>query len=78
MSAFADKVAIVTGGASGIGRALGQELAQRGARVVLADINGQSAQAAADAMTSAGGRAQVAARGRLRSTYAMPMRCSVW
>ncbi|MFI5396511.1 MAG: SDR family NAD(P)-dependent oxidoreductase [Candidatus Binatia bacterium] len=61
MSAFADKVAIVTGGASGIGRALGQELAQRGARVVLADINGQQAQAAAGAMTSAGGRAQAAA-----------------
>lgn len=61
MSAFADKVAIVTGGASGIGRALGQELAQRGARVVLADINGQSAQATADAMTSAGGRARAAA-----------------
>lgn len=60
MSAFADKVAIVTGGASGIGRALGQDLAQRGARVVLADINGQSAQATADAMTSAGGRARAA------------------
>jgi NAD(P)-dependent dehydrogenase (short-subunit alcohol dehydrogenase family) len=61
MSAFADKAAIVTGGASGIGRALGQELARRGARVVLADINGQSAQAAADAMTTAGGRARAAA-----------------
>jgi NAD(P)-dependent dehydrogenase (short-subunit alcohol dehydrogenase family) len=60
MSAFADKAAIVTGGASGIGRALGQELARRGARVVLADINGQSAQAAADAMTTAGGRARAA------------------
>jgi len=30
-------VAIVTGGASGIGRALGEELTRRGARVVLAD-----------------------------------------
>jgi NADP-dependent 3-hydroxy acid dehydrogenase YdfG len=37
MGAFTDKVAIVTGGASGIGRALGEALARSGARVVLAD-----------------------------------------
>jgi NAD(P)-dependent dehydrogenase (short-subunit alcohol dehydrogenase family) len=61
MNTFTDKVAIVTGGASGIGRALGQELARRGTRVVLADINGQSAQAAADAMTATGAQAQAVA-----------------
>src|SRR3954471_3734926 len=34
-----DKVAVVTGGASGIGAALCQRLAQAGARVVVADID---------------------------------------
>ncbi len=40
MRPFADRVAIVTGGASGIGRAIAAELVRRGARVVLADIDG--------------------------------------
>ncbi len=61
MSAFTDKVAIVTGGASGIGHALGEALARRGARVVLADIDGPAAQAAAATLSAAGGRAQAAA-----------------
>jgi NAD(P)-dependent dehydrogenase (short-subunit alcohol dehydrogenase family) len=36
---FEGKSAIVTGGASGIGRALGEELGRRGAHVILADVN---------------------------------------
>jgi NAD(P)-dependent dehydrogenase (short-subunit alcohol dehydrogenase family) len=39
MEMFSDRVAIVTGGASGIGRSLGKELVKRGATVVLADLN---------------------------------------
>jgi NAD(P)-dependent dehydrogenase (short-subunit alcohol dehydrogenase family) len=37
--AFRGKAALITGGASGIGRALGEELGRRGARVVLSDVN---------------------------------------
>jgi len=38
MTIFTDKIAIITGAASGIGRALGIELALRGAIVVMADV----------------------------------------
>jgi NAD(P)-dependent dehydrogenase (short-subunit alcohol dehydrogenase family) len=51
MNTFKDKVAIVTGGASGIGRALCKELARReAAAIVVADIDAEGAQkvAAAD------------------------------
>jgi NAD(P)-dependent dehydrogenase (short-subunit alcohol dehydrogenase family) len=37
-SGFAGRVVVITGGASGIGRALGERFAAEGARVVLADI----------------------------------------
>lgn len=51
------RVAIVTGGASGIGRALCEELARRGALVVAADIHAAGAQAVASAITASGGHA---------------------
>lgn len=47
---FDGKVAIVTGGASGIGAAIVRDLAARGARVVIADFNLEGAQALADAL----------------------------
>ena len=43
-------VAIVTGAASGIGRSIAQALAQRGDRVVVADIDKAGGEAAADAL----------------------------
>ena len=42
MKEFQGKVAVVTGAASGIGRALAERCAQEGMRVVLAGINEQT------------------------------------
>jgi NAD(P)-dependent dehydrogenase (short-subunit alcohol dehydrogenase family) len=54
---FAGAVAIVTGGASGIGRALGEALARRGATVVLADVQIELAEEVAAGIRAGGGRA---------------------
>ena len=51
------KVAIVTGAGSGIGEAVSLELARRGARVVVADINGDGAKRVATAIAESGGQA---------------------
>ncbi len=57
MKDFQDKVAIVTGAASGIGAAIAAELAGRGATVIVADIDLAAAQGVADRIRAAGGRA---------------------
>lgn len=54
---YQNAAAIVTGGASGIGRALAMELSRRGAEVVLADRQIEMAQDVADQIRAAGGRA---------------------
>ena len=52
-----DKVALVTGGAQGIGRTISEELARAGAHVVLGDVNLEGAQATAEAINNSGGSA---------------------
>jgi NAD(P)-dependent dehydrogenase (short-subunit alcohol dehydrogenase family) len=51
------KVAIVTGGASGIGAACAETLAREGARVAVTDIDFEGARAVAGRITEAGGHA---------------------
>lgn len=58
MDPFKDKVAIVTGGASGIGRAVCEELGRREASVTVADIDADGAAQVASAIDAAGGRAR--------------------
>lgn len=58
MNPFSGKVAIVTGGAMGLGRALCQELARRGAIAIVADIDANAARAAADAIVATGAQAE--------------------
>src|SRR6516165_10447005 len=48
-----DKVAIVTGGARGIGLAIARRYVAEGAKVVIADIDGSAGEAAASALHSA-------------------------
>jgi 3-oxoacyl-[acyl-carrier protein] reductase len=55
------KVAVITGGGRGFGKAFGIALAARGAHVVLADIDGAAAEAAAAEIAGKGGSASGAA-----------------
>ena len=57
-SVLENKVAIVTGAASGIGAATAQLFARSGASVALFDINGELGKAAAAEINQSGGKAQ--------------------
>lgn len=54
MQSFTGKVAVVTGGASGIGRALALDFARRGMSLVLADVDADALQGAAREVQAAG------------------------
>ena len=57
MGRVSDRVALVTGGAMGIGRACAMRLSEEGASVVVTDIADEAGQDTVKAITDAGGRA---------------------
>ncbi len=58
MPLLENHIAVVTGAASGIGRAIAAGYAKEGARVVLLDMNEKAAAEAAQEIRSAGGKAE--------------------
>jgi len=59
MKDFNGKVAVVTGGASGVGRCLAQQLAAEGAKVVITDINAEKLAAVAAELNGEGSSGSV-------------------
>ena len=56
-----NKVAVVTGAASGIGKHIAETYAQAGAKVAIVDLNYAQAQVVADELQSSGGQAMAVA-----------------
>ena len=54
-----DKVAIVTGAASGIGKEIALTFAREGAKVTIADLNQDAANATARELETIGGKARL-------------------
>ena len=54
-----DKVAIVTGGASGFGEGIARRFAGEGAKVIIADVNGEAAEALAREIGGTAARADI-------------------
>ncbi len=57
-----DKIAVVTGGAQGIGKAIAETLAQQGANIVVADLQLEKAEAVAQEIAADTGRKTIAVR----------------
>ena len=57
MRGLRDRIAVVTGGASGIGRAIALRLAEEGVQPVIFDLNDEGAEAVAEEARAAGGMA---------------------
>jgi len=59
MSLLKGRVAVVTGGAQGLGLSIAETFAEHGARVMIADLNAEAAERAAERLGGAGRRCDV-------------------
>ena len=67
------KVALITGGASGIGEATARLFAKEGAKVVITDVQTEKGQAVADEIKAAGGEAAFVKANVVREAQAKRM-----
>jgi NAD(P)-dependent dehydrogenase (short-subunit alcohol dehydrogenase family) len=67
MTGLGGKVAIVTGGGSGLGEAIARALASKGVKVVVSDINLKGAERVAKDISGAGGTASAVAQDTARA-----------
>ncbi len=58
MKRLENKVAIITGGADGLGKAGAEKFAREGANTIIWDVNNEKGQAVADAINNDGGKAR--------------------
>src|ERR1700761_5736701 len=83
MPLLQNHIAVVTGAASGIGRAIALGYAREGAQVVLLDLDGKAAEEAAQEIRDAGGLAEsfaldvAGARTASRLQNALPNRSAI-
>ena len=68
-SALDGRIAVVTGAAAGIGRATARLFSAEGARVVVADIDGDGARRVADEVSGTAVAVDVADEGEVRSLF---------
>jgi NAD(P)-dependent dehydrogenase (short-subunit alcohol dehydrogenase family) len=74
MQRLQDRVAVVTGGASGIGLATARRFAEEGARVVVADVDAETGKSAAEEVGGLFVRADVTSEDDVRGMYAFAKR----